>query len=70
MRSRKLEYQQLFALAPNSERVHQLLAESLQAQDKPSEAEAEYKAALSRESKICRGFNRAWRNETIAIAIC
>lgn len=42
----QMEYQQLFALAPNSDRVHQLLAESFQAQEKPTEAEAEYKAAL------------------------
>jgi tetratricopeptide (TPR) repeat protein len=42
----QMEYQQLFALAPNSERVHQLQAESLHAQEKLTEAEAEYNAAL------------------------
>ena len=47
----QIEYQQLYALAPNSDRVHQLLAESLQAQDKPTEAEAEYKAALAANPK-------------------
>lgn len=43
----QIEYQQLYSIAPNSDRVHQLLAESFQAQDKPGEAEAEYKAALA-----------------------
>ncbi len=40
------EFQQLYALAPNSDRVHQLLAESFKAQDNASEAENEYLAAL------------------------
>lgn len=40
------EFQQLYALAPNSDRVHQLLAESFKAQDNTSEAETEYFAAL------------------------
>jgi tetratricopeptide (TPR) repeat protein len=40
------EFQQLYALAPNSARVHQLLAESFQAQENAPEAEAEYLAAL------------------------
>ncbi len=47
----QMEYQQLYALAPNSGRVHQLLAESFQAQDRPTEAEAEYKAALAANPK-------------------
>lgn len=40
------EFQQLYALAPNSDRVHQLLAESFKAQDNINEAETEYLAAL------------------------
>lgn len=40
------EYERLYALAPNSARVHQLLAESYLAQEKPSQAEEEYQAAL------------------------
>jgi tetratricopeptide (TPR) repeat protein len=36
----------LYALAPESARVHQLMAESFEAQDKKAEAEAEYEAAL------------------------
>lgn len=40
------EYQQLYALAPNSDRVHQLLAESFKAQENTAEAETEYLAAL------------------------
>ncbi|HEX4948378.1 MAG TPA: tetratricopeptide repeat protein [Blastocatellia bacterium] len=40
------EYQQLYTLAPNSDRVHQLLAESFRAQENTAEAEAEYLAAL------------------------
>lgn len=40
------EYKQLYALAPESDRVHQLLAESFKAQENPAEAENEYLAAL------------------------
>ncbi len=40
------EYKQLYSLAPDSDRVHQLLAESFKAQDNPTEAESEYLAAL------------------------
>ncbi len=40
------EFKQLYALAPDSDRVHQLLAESFKAQENPSEAESEYLAAL------------------------
>jgi tetratricopeptide (TPR) repeat protein len=36
----------LYALAPDSARVHQLMAESLEAQEKHAEAETEYEAAL------------------------
>jgi protein O-GlcNAc transferase len=40
------EYQRLFAMAPDSSRVHQLLAESaLESQD-PAQAEAEFRKAL------------------------
>jgi protein O-GlcNAc transferase len=41
------EYQRLFALAPDSERVHQLLAEAALAAQDPSEAEREFKNALN-----------------------
>ncbi len=40
------EFQRLFALAPDSARVHQLLAESYQAQEDKAKAEEEYQAAL------------------------
>jgi tetratricopeptide (TPR) repeat protein len=36
----------LYALGPDSARVHQLMAESLEAQEKRAEAETEYEAAL------------------------
>lgn len=42
------EYERLFALAPDSARAHQLLAESQQAQGRTKEAEAEYQAVLSK----------------------
>ncbi len=42
----QIEYQQLYALAPDSARVHQLLAESYRAQENAAKAEEEYKAAL------------------------
>ena len=41
------EYERLFALAPESARVHQLLAESHQVQENTAEAEREYRAALA-----------------------
>jgi tetratricopeptide (TPR) repeat protein len=40
------EYQRLYALAPDSARVHMLMAEAALAQDNPTEAEAEFQAAL------------------------
>ena len=40
------EFKQLYALAPESDRVHQLLAESFKAQENPVEAENEYLTAL------------------------
>jgi tetratricopeptide (TPR) repeat protein len=40
------EFRQLYALAPDSARVHQLLAEAFQAQGNLAEAEGEYLAAL------------------------
>ncbi len=42
----QLEYQKLYALAPDSAWVHQLLAESYRAQENMSKAEEEYGAAL------------------------
>ncbi len=41
------EYERLYALAPDSARVHQLLAESHQAGENTAEAEKEYRAALA-----------------------
>jgi tetratricopeptide (TPR) repeat protein len=40
------EFQRLWSLAPDSSRVHQLLAEAALAADKPTEAEAEFQSAL------------------------
>src|SRR5215813_10857428 len=40
------EYQRLYALAPDSARVHALMAEAALAQENPTEAEAEFQAAL------------------------
>lgn len=40
------ELQRLYAAAPESARVHQLMAESLKAQERMTEAEQEYRAAL------------------------
>ena len=40
------EFERLFAIAPGSARVHQLMAESLEAQDLRAAAEQEYEAAL------------------------
>jgi tetratricopeptide (TPR) repeat protein len=39
-------FEALYTLAPESARVHQLMAESLEAQEKRADAEAEYEAAL------------------------
>jgi tetratricopeptide (TPR) repeat protein len=40
------EYERLYALKPDSDRVHQLLGEAALAQENPSEAEKEFLAAL------------------------
>jgi tetratricopeptide (TPR) repeat protein len=40
------QYQKLVALAPDSDRVHQMLAEAALAMQNPSEAEAEFESAL------------------------
>src|SRR5215813_4254037 len=40
------EYQRLYELAPDSARVHMLMAEAALAQENPTEAEAEFQAAL------------------------
>ncbi len=40
------EFEKLYALAPDSARVHQLLAEAAHAQENTADAEAEYRAAL------------------------
>lgn len=41
-----MEYDRLYRLNPNSDRVHQILAESALAQENKAEAEAEYLAAI------------------------
>jgi tetratricopeptide (TPR) repeat protein len=41
------EYQRLWALAPDSARVHQLLGEAALAADNPTEAEADFTSALA-----------------------
>jgi tetratricopeptide (TPR) repeat protein len=41
------EFKRLFAMAPDSARVHQLMAESLETEDRRVEAETEYQAALA-----------------------
>jgi cytochrome c-type biogenesis protein CcmH/NrfG len=45
------EYERLFALAPESARARQLQAQSFQAQDRPHEAAAAYRAALEKEPR-------------------
>ena len=45
-------FEALYALAPESARVHQLMAQSLEAQGKRAEAEAEYEAALKAEPTL------------------
>jgi tetratricopeptide (TPR) repeat protein len=45
------EYQRLFSLAPDSFRVHQLLAEAALGAENPSEAENQFNKALEREPK-------------------
>ena len=40
------EYQRLFALAPDSDRVHQLLGEAALAAENPTQAEAEFQKAI------------------------
>jgi tetratricopeptide (TPR) repeat protein len=42
----QIEYQQLYSLAPDSARVHQLLAESYQAQNNVAKSRREFEAAL------------------------
>lgn len=42
----QIQYQQLYALAPDSARVHQLLGESYRSQENTTKAEEEYEAAL------------------------
>lgn len=46
------EFKRLYALAPDSARVHQLLAESYAAQGNMAEAEAEYLAALKADPQL------------------
>lgn len=51
------EYQRLFAMAPKSARVHQLLAESYRAQENLSKAEEEYQAALLADPNLVEVLN-------------
>jgi tetratricopeptide (TPR) repeat protein len=46
------EFQRLVAMAPDSARVHQLMAESFEAQERRTEAEAEYAAALEKKPDL------------------
>jgi len=48
----RLAFEALYAMAPDSGRVHQLMAESLDAEDKPAAAAAEYEAALRADAKL------------------
>jgi tetratricopeptide (TPR) repeat protein len=48
----QVEYRRLLALAPDSARAHQLQGQSLEASDRPAEAEAEYKAALEKNPRL------------------
>jgi len=51
------EHQALYALAPDSVRVHQLLAESYRAQENKARAEEEYLAALRADPRSVEVFN-------------
>jgi Tfp pilus assembly protein PilF len=51
------EYQQLFAMAPDSARVHQILAESYRAQENTAKAEEEYLAALKADPNLIEVLN-------------
>jgi tetratricopeptide (TPR) repeat protein len=48
----QVEYQALYALAPDSARVHQLQAELYQVQEKTAKAEEEYQAALKANPRL------------------
>jgi tetratricopeptide (TPR) repeat protein len=48
----EMEMQRLTEVAPDSARVHQLLAESLEVQERRTEAAAEYQAALERQPDL------------------
>jgi tetratricopeptide (TPR) repeat protein len=45
-------FEALYTLAPESARVHQLMAEALEAQEKRADAEAEYEAALKADPSL------------------
>ena len=53
----QIELQKLYALAPDSSRVHQLLAESYRAQEKLDKAEEEYLAALKADPRSLEVLN-------------
>jgi Tfp pilus assembly protein PilF len=53
----RAEYQRLFAMAPNSARVHQILAESYQVQENLPKAEEEYQAALQADPNLAEVLN-------------
>lgn len=46
------EFERLVKMAPDSGRAHQLMAESLEAQDRPREAEREYEAAVAAQPEL------------------
>jgi tetratricopeptide (TPR) repeat protein len=51
------EYERLFALAPDSARVHQIMAESYRAQENLAKAEEEYEAALKADPALIEVLN-------------
>ena len=50
----QIEFRELYSLAPNSARVHQLLGESYQMQEDPPKAEAEFAQALAANPRSVR----------------
>jgi Tfp pilus assembly protein PilF len=53
----QVEHQRLFAMAPNSARVHQILAESYRVQENLPKAEEEYQAALQADPSLVEVLN-------------
>ncbi|MEW5977294.1 MAG: tetratricopeptide repeat protein [Acidobacteriota bacterium] len=53
----QMEYQRLFAMAPDSARVHQIMAEAYRAQENLPKAEEEYQAALQSDPNLIEVLN-------------